>query len=301
MTQEHAGDFTTSLRPLPGGASGETFLAGAGEETTVLRVYAGRSAVRGPLAPEVDAAVLRLVRGVLPVAEVLEVRRGDPGADLPGLLVVSRLPGEPLVEVLPDLDDAGLRRVGEGLGVLAGRLGLAVQPRRGLFTDHRLVADRRLPTLHELLDPAAADLPAGLADALRPVLDDADGLLAGDSRSVLVHGDLNPRNVLVDPASLVVTGLVDWEFAHAGGPWEDLGNLLRHAPDGPLRDGVLASYASLVPGLPADREDLVARAEAADLAALVDLAGRAGDTGPGRLALGVLAAAAGWTLDAGGA
>ena len=69
--------FATSVQPLPGGHSGETFLAVAGGERTVLRVYAGRSAARGPLAPEVDAAVLDLVRGVQPVPAVLEVRRGD--------------------------------------------------------------------------------------------------------------------------------------------------------------------------------------------------------------------------------
>ena len=290
--------FVTSVQPLPGGHSGETFVAGAGSERSVVRVYAARSAARGPLAPEVDAAVLGLVRGVLPVPAVLEVRRGDPSADLPGLLVTSHLPGDRLDLVLPDLDDTGLRRVGEQLGVLAGRLGLAVQPRAGRFTDRRLVADEPLPSLAELLGAASAALSESLVEALRPVLDDAEDLLAEDRRHVLVHGDLNPRNALVDPGSLEVTGLVDWESAHAGGPWEDLGNLLRHAPAGPLREGVLAAYSSLVPGLPEDLED---RAAAADLAALLELAGRAGDAAAGRRARGLLAAAAGWTLPPGGA
>ena len=39
---------------------------------------------RGDAAPEIDAAVLRLVRGLLPVPEVLEVRRGDAAPAGPG-------------------------------------------------------------------------------------------------------------------------------------------------------------------------------------------------------------------------
>ena len=85
--------FPTSLVPLAGGHSGETFLADVAGEQAVVRVYGRRSAHRGPLAPEIDAAVLDLVRGLVPVPEVLEVRRGDPDADLPGLLVVSRAAG----------------------------------------------------------------------------------------------------------------------------------------------------------------------------------------------------------------
>ncbi|KQT89244.1 hypothetical protein ASG49_15755 [Marmoricola sp. Leaf446] len=290
--------FPTSLTPLPGGASGETFLAGSGGEHTVLRLYGARSAARGPLAPEIDAAVLELVRGVLPVPTVLEVRRGDPAHDLPGLLVTSHLPGEQLSEVVPDLDGAALRRVGEQLGVIAGRLGLAVQPRAGRFTDRRLAAEEPLPGLDRLLEAAAPALPDGLAEALAPVVDDAEDLLAGETRRVLVHGDLNPHNVLLERSTLEVTGLVDWEFAHAGGPWEDLGNLLRHATEPVLREAVLAAYASIVPGVP---DDVVARAEAADLAALIDLAGRADGTGACLRATALLARAAGWTLGPGGA
>ena len=81
------------LEPLVGGHSGETFLADAAGERTVVRVYGQRSAGRGPEAPRVDAAVLALVRGLLPVPEVLEVRRADPVNGSPGLLFTSFLPG----------------------------------------------------------------------------------------------------------------------------------------------------------------------------------------------------------------
>jgi aminoglycoside phosphotransferase (APT) family kinase protein len=39
---------------------------------------------------------------------------------------------------------------------------------------------------------------------------------------VLVHGDYGPNNVLLDPATLDITAVLDWEWAHAGDPVEDL-------------------------------------------------------------------------------
>jgi hypothetical protein len=40
--------------------------------------------------------------------------------------------------------------------------------------------------------------------------------------SVLVHGDFGPNNMLFDPVTFAVTGLLDWEWAHPGDPVEDL-------------------------------------------------------------------------------
>ncbi len=42
----------------------------------------------------------------------------------------------------------------------------------------------------------------------------------------LVHGDFNPTNILVHEGE--VTAILDWEFSHAGSPYMDIGNLLRH-------------------------------------------------------------------------
>ena len=89
-----------------------------------------------------------------------------------------------------------------------------------------------------------------------------------------MHSDFNPKNLLVDPESLAVTGLVDWEFAHAGVPYADLGNLLRFDRDPAFADAVLAAYTSRRGGDPASALRL---GRAADLWALVDLAARAGE------------------------
>jgi aminoglycoside phosphotransferase (APT) family kinase protein len=267
------------LTPLPGGFSGETFVGAYAGERAVVRIYGPRSAGRGPDAPDIDAAVLELVRGLLPVPRVLEVRRGEPGHDLPGLLVTSFVPGERLDLLLPRVDAAGRRSVGEQLGVLLGRLAHMVMPRAGAFTDPTLTIG---PFPEE-----AADLPAWVGaheqrlgwapedrDGLAAVADHAQDLLDTDRRYCLVHSDLNPKNILVDPDTLAVTALVDWEFAHAGSPWSDLGNLLRNDRDPDFAGAVLAAYRGFLPEAP---DDLLDRARAADLFALVDLAARRGE------------------------
>jgi aminoglycoside phosphotransferase len=43
-----------------------------------------------------------------------------------------------------------------------------------------------------------------------------------DGAAVLVHGDYGPNNTLLNPAGREVIGVVDWEWAHAGDPVEDL-------------------------------------------------------------------------------
>lgn len=269
------------LAPLDGGFSGETFLAEAAGERTVVRIYAHRGAQRGPAAVDVDAAVLRLVRGLLPVPEVLEVRRPDANAGTPGLLITSFLAGERLDTALPRLDADVRAAVATELGTLLGRLAQMPFLSPGVFVDGSLRVEPH---------PAAADLPAWVAshrqdtalaewpqrdyDGLLAVADRAQGRLDEIGRTCLVHSDFNPKNLLVDPASGRVTGLLDWEFAHAGMPVSDLGNLLRFEREPAFVEAVLSSYVASVPDA---APDLLERARAADLFALVDLAGRRGE------------------------
>ena len=301
-------DPFAALTPLAGGWSGETFLASAGGQRTVVRVYAARSASRGADAPEVDAAVLHLVRGLVPVPDVLEVRRGDPASDVPGLLVTSFVEGERLDLLLPTLDDAGLAVVGRACGDLAGRLACMPVPRAGLLAaagDGGLLVTPLPPVWQDLGSYAEQQLAfLGLdADQSRRLL-----VLAGEAqdrldrvgRASLVHSDLNPKNLLVDPVSLQVTAVVDWEFAHAGSPLTDLGNLLRFERQPSYRAAVLAGYRDRVPDAPPDLEEAAA---AADLWALLELAGRRGEnpvTGAAHGLLRVRLAAASAGSGAGG-
>lgn len=266
--------FATSLRPLDGGHSGETFLADVAGEEVVLRIYGERSARRGPRAPEIDAAVLDVVRGLVPVPEVLEVRRGDPDVDLPGLLVTSRLPGERLDLLLPRLDGGQQQIVGRNLGTLVGRLGHMTQARAGTFTDRTLVPQELPEHMRELpawVDSHAERLDPSLLDRVRAIAAEAQDVLDEERRVCLVHGDLNAKNLLVDHDTLEVTGVVDWEFAMAGSPYADLGNLLRFERSPAFESAVLDAYRDFMPWTP---EDVLDRARAADLFALVDLAAR---------------------------
>jgi aminoglycoside phosphotransferase (APT) family kinase protein len=90
-------------------------------------------------------------------------------------------------------------------------------------------------------------------------------------RACLVHSDLNPKNLLLDPGTLALTAVLDWEYAHAGHPFTDLGNLLRFDREPAFVEAVLAAYADRR-GTPP--EEALALARSADLWALVDLATR---------------------------
>ncbi len=269
------------MQPLAGGHSGETYLAETAAERTVARLYVRRGATRGPEAVVVDAAVLRLVKGLLPVPEVLEVVRPDPSADRPGLLVTSFLPGERLDLLLARAGADDRRTVGRALGTLLARLAGMPMPRHGLFVDGDLRIDP-LPVgggLPEWVEAhrtgtALAAWDEATFDRLRRVAATAQDLLDAGGRACLVHSDFNPKNILVDPATWTVTGLLDWEFAHAGMPVTDLGNLLRFERDPVLAGAVLETYRAWVPDA---GPDLLDRARAADLFALVDLASRWGE------------------------
>jgi aminoglycoside phosphotransferase (APT) family kinase protein len=263
----------SSLTPLEGGWSGQTFLAEVAGERSVVRVYP--PGARGPAAAEVDAAKLRLVRGLVPVPEVLEVRPAKPEEDRPGLLVTSYLPGVRGDELLPTLDADGLTCVGAQLGGLVADLGGMPMLKAGPFTDPDLAIGDfgldGLPNYVEVRLPELGHLSPDELDGLRGVALDAQALLDTVGRFCLVHSDLNPKNLLLDPDTLALTGVLDWEFSHAGHPFTDLGNLLRFDRNPIFDEAVLSVYEERRGTHP---ERALALARAADLWALVDLATR---------------------------
>ncbi|GAB2633392.1 hypothetical protein GCM10027270_22210 [Nocardioides ginkgobilobae] len=290
---DHAADHPSEtalglhLEPLEGGWSGRTFLGTVAGERTVVRVYPPEDGD----APARDAAVLRLGRAVLsgcaPVPEVLETRAGDPDGGAPGLLLTQHLPGERGDLLLPRLDEHGLAAAGRALGEVVARLAGAVQPRAGRFVDEQLTLASWGPPWDagSLVDLVAElvprlDLVAADRDAVLGLADDADDVLQDAARegpgAVLVHGDLNPKNLLLVTTGddqVVVTGVLDWEFAHAGSSWADLGNLLREQRSPAYVEAVLDTVAARR-GVPAELALDLARA--ADLVAVVELATRRG-------------------------
>jgi len=285
------------MAPLDGGFSGETFLAEMAGERSVVRLYAERGARRGPGAVDVDAAVLRLVRGLLPVPEVLEVRRADVAAGRPALLVTSFLPGERLDTVLATAPDHQVRAIGRNLGELLARLAQMPTLRPGVFVDGDLriaplpAAAGGLPEwLEAHVDkPGFQDWsPRDLA-GLGAVMETAQPPLDQIGRCCLVHSDFNPKNLLVDPDSGAVTRLLDWEFAHSGMPVTDLGNLLRFERAPGFVEAVLDVYVDRVADAP---PEVLHLARAADLFALVELAARRSENPVAERAHGLLLAIA---------
>jgi aminoglycoside phosphotransferase (APT) family kinase protein len=110
-------------------------------------------------------------------------------------------------------------------------------------------------------------------DGLRSAAAEAQYRLDALERCCLVHSDFNPKNMVLDPDTLQVCALLDWEFAHAGVPGIDLGNLLRFDRQPAYVESVVAAY---VGRSGRDPVLVLEQARAADLWALVELASRVG-------------------------
>ena len=266
--------------PLSGGYSGETFLVTATGEQAVLRLYA-----RDPGRAAVDQALLERLRGLLPVPRVLEAVTVPAGAGRPPFLLLEALPGDRLDLVLPAADDPLRRRLGEAVAGVLVLLATERMPRPGRFADPSLDPEPFPPGAGDQVEflaahlgaPWFAELPAAERAGLRAVARQARAVTGRPGRTALVHADFNPKNLLVDPATGGVTGVLDWEFAYAGAPLADLGNLLRFETDEVFAGAVAEGYADRAPDVPADWLEV---ARALDLYALIELAARTSTGNP---------------------
>mgnify|MGYP001283589716 CR=1 FL=1 len=270
------------IRRLPGGHTHETFLGEYAGRDVVIRAYGTGTRRRGPEAPGVQAGIHRLAHGLIPIPELVDWR---PGVD--GLLVTSRLPGVPLNETLTDASEDLQQRLGESMGSILGRMSNMAMTGPGCFKDDKLLLgpwEAHSESLVTWLDhhtpgSALADLGPQVLSGLRDLAHEGDALLAVSLRAVLVHGDLSPRNVLCDPETGVITGLIDWEFARSGHPVEDAGKVLRRIAGTPFVDAMLAA---MNPWLPVAEQapvgDLKRRARAADFYWLIEVASRRGQS-----------------------
>jgi aminoglycoside phosphotransferase (APT) family kinase protein len=112
---------------------------------------------------------------------------------------------------------------------------------------------------------------AGLRELVDIAGDELDRAGRYDDRAVLVHSDFNPKNIRLDPESLDIVGLVDWEFAHAGSIHADFGNFTRFERDERIVDPFLEGFVDSAPG---HIRDPFTRGRAVDLWALIELAAR---------------------------
>ena len=218
----------TELAPLEGGWSAQTFLAEADGRRVVVRRYDDE------YVPLVDAALLRRAAALVPVPEVLDVRAGR--------LVTSYVEGVRGDLLLPELDGAGLARLGAELGSIAATLAGTPTRTAGLFVDAELTIEPFDLTSARLGRAAHGGLAHWSADelaGLHEIAEEAELRLASVGRTSFVHSDLNPKNLIVDPDSLTVAAVLDWEFAHSGSPYTDLGNAVRFDRQRPWVEAVV--------------------------------------------------------------
>jgi aminoglycoside phosphotransferase (APT) family kinase protein len=265
-----------TLEPLDGGFSGETFLARTPDGDLVVRVYE-----KAPERAAVDAALLRLVRGLLPVPEVVELR--PPSAWGPATLVTEYVPSLSLEQVLADPPrDLDWESLGLELGWILGALSHMPFVRHGAFIDADLALGKEsLPDdLAEWAQQARdggrigawSDSDwAGLRELVEIAEDTLDRRDRYDDRAVLVHSDFNPKNIRLDPDTLEIAAIVDWEFAHAGSIHTDFGNFTRFERDERIVDPMVEGFVDAAPGHIRDPFD---HGRAIDLWALIELAGR---------------------------
>jgi aminoglycoside phosphotransferase (APT) family kinase protein len=232
----------TGVRPLPGGASRESWdvrvrMAGdagrpVAERRLILLRDVGRA--RSPdqdVAVEAAAMTAARLAGV-PVAEVYDYGAGDEPGDEPGdkpgdehsalgqaYLLMERLDGE----TIP-------RRLLRDEAYAAARPGLAHRLGEVLARIHQVNPDS-IPGLPHL---DALGQVTGLYEAFaepRPALEIGLRWLAAHrpapAADALVHGDFRTGNLMIGADGL--HGVLDWELAHRGDPRHDLGWLCTKA------------------------------------------------------------------------
>ena len=214
-------DGRARLRLLPGGVSstvasvdgpGGRWLAKTPRDRLAVAEYwpADRSrALR-------EAAVLSVLAGWLGPARVPRLRFVDRERLVVGMEMIG--PPAPTWKerlLAGEVDPAIAATLGRAAGALH-RLpvpaGLGGPAAAGLYRQFRL--DPYYRTTATRVPELAGPLAALVADTTDPGLP-----------RVLVHGDLNPKNVLIAPGGPVV---VDWELAHAGDPAFDLAMPVAH-------------------------------------------------------------------------
>jgi aminoglycoside phosphotransferase (APT) family kinase protein len=212
----------TVLRPLPGGASRESWdvrvRTSDGTERRLILLCDASDRVRQPARNiAVEAAAMIAARGAgVPVAELYDHGEGALGR---AYLLLERLDGETIPRRL--LRDEAYATARPGL---ARRLGEVLARIHQIDPDHLpgLPQVDALGQLTELYQGFAEPRPA-LEIGLRWLREHQPAPVA----DTLVHGDFRTGNLMVAADGL--RGVLDWELTHRGDPRQDLGWLCTKA------------------------------------------------------------------------
>ncbi|WP_371775298.1 phosphotransferase [Streptomyces sp. NBC_01438] len=284
------GALLHEVEPLSGGFTNDMTLLtvrrpdAAGSERYVLRHHrpCGSRFPRNTCAVEI-AVLGRAAARAVPVTAVVAA---DPQGHATGrpTLLYRFVEGVLLSQVLADgLASSEVRSLGRAVGAVLAQIGRVRLPRPGVFGDSSLVPapDGAAPlgdlpgfVDHCLATTASGGPLSGTDSAVMRALARRGprALAAVAGERSLVHGDFNPKNVLVHRCAgqWAVAAVLDWELAFSGSQLFDVGNMLRFAREYPrtFTTGFVDGFRDGNGRLPADWLRL---SRTLDLFALADI------------------------------
>ena len=232
----------------------------------VIRVYTRDSAA---CRKEVD--IYNLIHDRVPLPDILYADVDGRRYERP-YAITSWVDGVMLDRALAHGSAEDVASVAHATGAVLATIGSYTFARAGFFGPHLAVdhplgdADTSwLPYIRDRLfqGPAEGRLGVALRDHLWNMVTQGASAVrtVNDARS-LVHADYNGSNIIVrrEGESWVVGAVLDWEFAFAGSPLHDVGNMLRGADTLPpaFEAAFIRGFEDGGGGLPRDWKNIAA-------------------------------------------
>lgn len=199
------------------------------EQPYILRVY-----LRDPDAAYREQKLAELLAGMVPVPKVHFV--GD--LETQRFAIHEFIPGFTLRDLL--LGDESYNR--DSLMKEAGQILAKIQtirfPHSGFFDNDLTIKEPISKTGYLdfardcLKHPTVqSTLGADVITKITTVIEQFAALFPDETANHLVHGDFDPANLLVNQSNgqWKISAVLDWEFAFAGSPLQDVANMLRYA------------------------------------------------------------------------
>ncbi|MCF6409572.1 phosphotransferase family protein [Pseudalkalibacillus salsuginis] len=242
----------------------------------VLRIYNSNDD-----SMEIERHILNLLKGKVPVPQVLYVDSSKSILDYPFLLL-SWVEGEQLSELIYRDNKLEIESAAREVGRSLARIHKIEFPDSGFFDNRlhikesiKLNRDMFLMFIEDSLikGHAGKHLGDNLCKSVLNFSQEHTNLIEhlGDQNS-LIHGDFNPLNLMVEGkvGKVDITGILDWEYAFSGSPLMDVGNMLRYenVSNTKIFDPFISSYQKHGGHLPAQ---WLQKAKLLDLIALCDL------------------------------
>ncbi|RKP33704.1 kinase-like domain-containing protein, partial [Dimargaris cristalligena] len=179
---------------------------------TVLLSDDGVVIKKGSRVTQHEVQMMDMARSVgVPVPRVI---RAYESADDGFVIEMDHVPGVTLESVFESLNSDELDRIGMQLRDIVDRLQTCVSPNNAVGP----VVGNSLPVTDKCMSLASFhdNLSKGISDVVgKPdVYSLLQGMFGDNSHKVvLTHNDLFPRNIIIDPTTLVIQAVLNWEYS----------------------------------------------------------------------------------------